>query len=218
MLQIIGAGFGRTGTHSLGLALEKLGFGPCYHMHELSKNPGHTEIWEKAVEGRPVDWDALFAGYRSTVEWPAVAFLPQIMDHYPTVKVILTLRDPESWYESARATIFEALELSAHNPDPAKRERSGLSRRLILERTFAGRYRDKPYAIQVYKGHIQNVVETVPPGRLLQYDVKDGWGPLCAFLDKPVPAGPFPRLNERADFIASAPDWAKKLRRSDDPR
>jgi hypothetical protein len=212
MLQIIGAGFGRTGTHSLGLAIEKLGLGPCYHTYEIAKNLGHRELWAKAIAGRPVDWDALFTGYRSAVEWPAVAFFPEIIGHYPQARVVLTLRDPESWYESAQATILEALELSTLNPDPVKRERSRLMHRLVLEHTFAGRYRDKAYAIKVYQRHIQNVVEIVPAERLLQYYVKDGWEPLCKFLDKPVPAEPFPRLNERADFIASAPDWAKKLR------
>lgn len=212
MLQVVGAGFGRTGTHSLGLALKKLGFGPCYNIREVSKNPGHTEIWNNAMDENPVDWDFLFASYNSAVEWPTVAFLPELVHHYPKAKVVLTLRDPESWYESASATIFDALELSAHNPDPIKRERSGMKRRLILEQTFAGRYREKEYAIEVYRQHNQNVIKMVPPERLLQYHVKDGWEPLCEFLVKSVPDEPFPRLNERTDFLASAPDWANRIK------
>jgi hypothetical protein len=174
------------------VALERLEYGPCYNIREVAKNAGHTELWNNAIDGQTVDWDFLFTAYRSTVEWPAVAFLPQLIAHFPQAKVILTLREPESWYESAMATIFDSLEMSAHNPDPAKRERSGMNRRLILEQTFGGRYREKGYALEVYRRHNQLVVATVPPERLLQFQVKDGWEPLCNFLNRSIPDGPFP--------------------------
>ncbi|HSG42220.1 MAG TPA: sulfotransferase [Anaerolineales bacterium] len=140
MLQVIGAGFGRTGTHSLGLALDKLGFGPCYNIIEATKIPHHIKLWNNAIDRKSVDWDFLYTEYRSTVEWPAVAFLPELTSHFPDAKVILTLLEAESWYESAIATIFDRLELSAHNPDPIKRDRGAMARRLILERTFEGKY------------------------------------------------------------------------------
>jgi hypothetical protein len=214
MLDVIGAGFGRTGTHSLGLALEKLGFGPCYNMHEVAKNMGHRELWNSALDGEHVDWHSLFSSYNSAVEWPSVAFFEEIIQHFRDAKVILTLRDPESWYESAKNTIFEALELSAHNPDPSKRESQSLTRRLILEYTFEGRYWEKEHIIEVYRKHIQRVGEVVPKERLLQFDVKDGWKPLCDYLQKAIPTEPFPKVNERSDFIDSAPEWAKKIRES----
>jgi len=212
MLEVIGAGFGRTGTHSLGLALEQLGFGPCYNMHEVAKNPGHRELWNRIIDGKQVDWHSLFSSYKSTVEWPGVAFFEEIFQQFPDAKVILTLRDPESWYESVQNTIFEALELSAHNPDLGKRESQGLTRRLILEYTFGNRYWEKEHVIEVYRNHIQRVIKVVPQERLLQYDVKDGWKPLCDYFQKSIPVEPFPRLNERSDFIDSAPEWAKKIR------
>jgi hypothetical protein len=136
MLEVIGAGFGRTGTHSLGLAFEKLGFGPCYNINEVDENPGHRELWNSALDGKRIDWDHMLDSYKSTVEWPGVTFLDEIIRQFPNARVILTLRDPESWYESTRNTIFEALELSAHQPDPGKRESQRLTRRLILEHTF----------------------------------------------------------------------------------
>ena len=213
MLEVIGAGFGRTGTHSLGLALEKLGYGPCYNIQQVAKNREHNDIWNDAMNGRSVDWNFLFADYRSAVEWPAVAFLPELTSHFPDAKVILTLRNPESWFESANATMFYGLELSAHNPDPIKRERGSMARRLILERTFDGKYRDKDHAIQIYKKHILNVVKLTPSNRLLQFNVKEGWEPLCAFLDRSTPDEPFPRLNERTEFLASAPEWTKKIKK-----
>ena len=170
-------------------------------------------MWNKAIDGKPIDWDLLFASYSSAVEWPTVAFLTEVVQHFPEAKVVLTLRNPESWYESAIATIFDALEMSAYNPNPIKRERMGMKRRLILDRTFDGRYREKKHAIEVYRQHNQSVIRMVPPERLLQYHVKDGWQPLCEFLDKQIPEEPFPRLNERVDFLASVPDWAKEIKR-----
>lgn len=210
MLKVIGAGLGRTGTHSLGRAFEILGFGPCYNILEVRKNPGHAVIWNHAMGRKAVDWDLLFTAYNSAVEWPTVAFLSEVIQHFSEAKVVLTLRDPASWYESANTTIFDALELSAHHPDPGKRERMGLMRRLILERTFAGRYREKQYALEVYRQHNQSVIGMVPPDRLLQYHVKDGWRPLCEFLGKQIPEEPFPRLNDRTEFLSSAPNWAKQ--------
>jgi sulfotransferase family protein len=212
MLEVIGAGFGRTGTHSLGLALEKLGFGPCYTLHEVAKNPNHREVWNNAMNKKPINWEDLFSSYKSAVEWPSVTFFEELVQQFPDAKIILTMKDPESWYESAENTIFDGLELSVHNPDPIKRKNSGMIRRLILEYTFEGRYRDKEYAIEVYRKHIQRVVGLVPKERLLQFDVKDGWGPLCIFLQKSIPNEPFPRLNERTDFMNSAPTWARNIK------
>jgi hypothetical protein len=209
MLEVIGAGFGRTGTHSLGLALEILGLGPCYTLHDVSRNPKHQEIWNDALDGKPVDWNFLFQSYKSAVEWPSVTFIDKLIQQFPNAKVILTMRDPESWYGSAKNTIFEGLELSAHNPNPIKRENSGMIRRLILEYTFGGQYWDKKYALKVYQEHINHVLGLIPRERLLQLNVNDGWEPLCVFLRKPVPNEPFPKVNQRLDFLNSQPEWVK---------
>lgn len=211
MLKVIGAGFGRTGTHSLALALDKLGRGPCYTLLDVDKNSGHTDLWNDTLEGRPVDWDALFQNYQAAVEWPTISFLPQLVNHFPQARVILTTRDADTWYESAAATIFPGLEASAKHPDPAIRERSGLKRRLILERVFSGRYWDKSYAINVYQAHIEAVEKLVPRNRLFHYQVTEGWPPLCAFLGVNIPDEPFPKRNERASFLASTPEWAVKV-------
>jgi len=212
MLEVAGAGFGRTGTHSLGLALEKLGFGPCYSLPEVAKNPGHTKIWKDAMDGKQVDWNHLFNSYKSAVEWPAAAFINELVRYFSKAKFILTRREPGSWYESASETIFEGLELSAHNPDPIKRKTSSMKRQLILEHTFEGKYWNKEHAIAIYERHIQRVTEIVPQERLLHFDVKDGWGPLCEFVQKPTPQEPFPWLNERKVFMASEPEWARKIK------
>ncbi len=211
MLQVIGAGLGRTGTHTLAFALDKLGFGPCYTIHDVDRNAGHGQLWTDALEERTVDWNALFQGYRAAVEWPTVAFLPQLVDHFPRAKVILTVRDAASWYASAAATIFPALEATAKRPGAGQGESSAFIRRLILEHVFANQYWDKARTIRVYQHHVQAVTKIVPADRLLHYRVQDGWAPLCAFLDVPAPTTPFPKRNDRATFLAAAPAWAKQL-------
>lgn len=213
LLEVIGAGLGRTGTHSLAAALETLGFGPCYHMHELRRNPDHAATWMDALEGKEVDWRAFFRPYRSTVEWPAVSFLPQILVAFPQARVILTLRDAEDWYESAHATIFDGLELSQFNPEPIARERSHLARRLILDGVFSGRHRDREHAIAVYRQHQEQVMAMVPPARLLRYRIAEGWGPLCAFLGVEEPEASFYWRNERSQFMSTEPAWAQEIRK-----
>ena len=105
-LKVIGAGFGRTGTKSLQLALEELGFGKCYHMEELFRNPEGVVHWESAYQEKETDWNALFQNYDSAVDFPTSMYYKELADHYPDSKVILTVRDPEKWYKSAYDTIF----------------------------------------------------------------------------------------------------------------
>ena len=104
-LKVIGAGFGRTGTYSLKLALEQLGFGPCYHGIEVLRNPSTAQLWIDAADGKP-DWAKIFAGRNSTVDWPSCTFYAELADFYPGARVILTERDPEAWFTSTQNTIF----------------------------------------------------------------------------------------------------------------
>lgn len=211
-LKVIGAGFGRTGTHSLAEALHMLGFGPCYHFLEINKNPGHHQRWTDALDGRAVDWDALYRNYVSAVEWPTVAFLPQILSAFPDARFILTHRDAEAWYASASTTIFEGLELSQYNPDPSNRASSAMKRRLVLDHVFGGKYRDKDHTIGVYQQHVRAVIALIPPHQLLQVHIGDGWPPLCDFLNVPIPDAPFPVRNDRANHRSQMPDWARKIK------
>lgn len=91
-LKVIGAGRGRTGTASLKVALETLGYGPCYHMSEVLKNPEFVDRWIRAAEGN-ADWDAIFNGYSATVDNPGCNYCKELAAYYPEAKVILTIRD-----------------------------------------------------------------------------------------------------------------------------
>lgn len=211
-LKIIGAGFGRTGTLSLKVALEELGFGPCYHMTELFQRPGDFAFWEAAAKGEAVNWHDIFDRYQATVDWPGCSFYQDLMKAYPDAKVLLTIRNPESWYESAQSTIYRVSRLSTGSPITRllfrimrvfaiNAPRIGMFvNMLVWNKTFNGRFADKAYALEVFKQHIEEVKSYVPADKLLVFEVKDGWEPLCAFLGVEVPDKPFPRLNERGNF------------------
>jgi hypothetical protein len=213
-VKVIGAGFGRTGTTALKVALERLGYGPCYHMSEVIAQPARVRQWLEIGEGAPVDWDVVFAGYRATMDWPAAAHWRELAEHYPDAKIILSVRDPQRWYDSVVGTIFKrALEerrglpvhrrvirwVVAHRaPDFALYPR--MARANVIDRIFDGRIDDRDYAVNVFQRHIAEVKACIPRDRLLVFNVREGWAPLCEFLGCPIPDEPFPRVNERAGF------------------
>lgn len=205
MIKIIGAGFGRTGTLSLKIALEALGFTKCYHMQEAYAHPAHVKVWRAASRGASVDWDTLFRGYQATVDWPACTFYRELMRHYPDARVLLSTRDPEQWYTSASQTIYRAARTFpvtwVRHFVPGIGPFIRMVDEIIWDGTFQGRFADKPYTVGVFMRHNEEVRRTVPPERLLVYDVREGWEPLCRFLRVPVPRGkPFPHLNDRMTF------------------
>jgi len=199
-LAVIGAGFGRTGTLSLKGALERLGLRPCYHMIELIEHPEHAAFWERAAAGGAVDWDEILAGYRAAVDWPACNFYAPLAARYPRAKVILTLRDPERWYESARSTIFPRILRSVAEADERAFARVRMQRKVVIEQAFGGDIASREHVLAVFRRHLEEVQRTVAPERLLVYRVADGWPPLCAFLGQPVPDEPFPHVNSSGDF------------------
>jgi hypothetical protein len=204
-VQIISVGFLRTGTTSLKLALEKLGLGPCYHLRELIADPSRAAEWVAVAQDlESADWERIFAGYNSAVGTPTTTFWRQIVDAYPAAKVILTVRDPRDWYDSATSTIGEALEppiavrLLTWQP---QRDRDPLDEIQRLAREHeGGQFTSRDEAVAAFEQHVADVRAHVPADRLLLFNVRDGWGPLCSFLDVPEPAGPFPRENDRATF------------------
>jgi hypothetical protein len=198
-LKVIGAGFGRTGTLSLKVALEKLGFGPCYHMIEVFPRPEHIAMWHRLAFGHPMDWDEIFHGFSATVDWPAARWWREIEAYYPNAKVLLSVRDPEAWYKSMSDTIYQPMKSPPPDNAPEMpRLQSEMIRKSVLAETFDNRFDDKAHAIAVFERHNQEVRDTIDPARLLVFDVREGWAPLCRFLEVTVPEEPFPRLNDTA--------------------
>lgn len=207
-LKVIGAGFGRTGTTSLKAVLERL-VGPCYHMMEVFPKPGHVAFWKAAHGGKPVTWDDVFGDYQAAVDWPTCTFYRELMERYPEAKVLLSVRDPERWYESVLSTIYT---VNNQRPPaswlfaaiPQVRRFVRMTDAIIWQGTFGGRFENKAHALRVYSARIEEVKRTVPPEKLLVFNVKEGWEPLCAFLEVPVPDEPFPHLNDAAAFREQA--------------
>ncbi len=202
MLDVIGAGFGRTGTLSLKAALERLGFGPCHHMLGMLERPEEISRWRDAAKGAPVDWDEIYHGYRSSVDWPGARFWRELTGHFPEAKVILGVRDPESWYDSALRTIHRAAVDDSPVPSGPLTEMRAMSREVVWDGLFEGRFTDREFALRTFEEHIAAVRREIPAGRLLEFEAAQGWEPLCAFLGVPVPDEPFPRSNDQEQFAA----------------
>lgn len=200
-LQVIGAGFGRTGTLSLKAALEQLLGGRCYHMAEVFEHPDHIAFWQAATRGEPVDWRGFFAGYHAAVDWPVCAFWRELAGVFPDAKILLSTRSPESWHRSVCNTILHPMtvELPPSAP-PFAPGFQRMVRELVFEKTFDGRLRDAGHAIAVYEAHNAAVRRETPPERLIDYTLGAGWEPLCEALDVPVPDAPYPRTNTTEEY------------------
>ena len=204
-LKVIGAGFGRTGTLSLKLALEQLGLSKCHHMMELFSSAAQQQHWHDAAFGKKMDWGVVFEGFKASVDWPSCAFYEALMAYYPDAKVILSLRDPDQWFDSASETIFKSMD-SGFDPDNLQGQ---MARKLIVEDTFQGRHMDRDYAKAVFTAHNEAVKKTVPVDRLLVFEASMGWQPLCDFLGVPVPAQEYPKTNSTDDFKRRVKSLAK---------
>ena len=198
-LRVIGAGFGRTGTLSLKRALETLGFSKCYHMAEVAENPSHVALWRAAWRGEE-PWEALFDGYAAAVDWPTAAFWPRLMHVYPEAKVVLTMRDADSWFASAWRTIFKSMQERLAEDQAELQERLVMAREIIIDGTFGGDLADRDNALAVYEANVARVRREVPADRLIVFDGNDGWGPLCEALGVAEPDAPYPRINTSEEF------------------
>ena len=205
-LEVIGAGLGRNATFTLKFALEKLGFGPCFHMAELFADVRRRlPLWLDVVDGRP-DWDAVFEGFRSVTDYPACTWWRELAAYYPDAKIVLTTRDPDSWFDSVSETIFSPRMQATLVGTPAERMMQGA----IYDAFKGGSMTDRAFMTDWYRRRNEEVIASLPPERLLVFHPKEGWEPLCEFLGVPVPDGPFPRVNSR-DELGAANDEAGGL-------
>lgn len=196
-LEVVGAGWGRTGTLSLKFALEKLGY-PTHHMFEVFQHPEHSAVFTAAARGEPVDWETVFADYRAMVDWPGCAFWRELTDAYPDAKVLLSVRDPEKWFESYHATIYRGVNGGIADAD----DWNEMVQAVIVERDMEGNPHDRDHLVDAFRRHVSEVEATVPAERLLVFDVREGWDPLCAFLGVDVPDDAFPHANDRSEWAA----------------
>lgn len=198
-LDVIGSGFGRTGTMSLRVALDRLGLGPCHHMFDLFEKPGQLEHWQAAIAGEPVDWKVVFSDYRSQVDWPGAHFWQTFVKAFPKAKVLHTVRPADRWWESFSTTLGKSMSRDQSNRPPRLREISRVATKVVTS-DIGGDLTDRAAAIRAFSQRTEEVKETVPADRLLVFDVAEGWEPLCQFLDMPLPDEPFPHLHQASEF------------------
>ncbi len=195
-IQIIGAGFGRTGTHSLKVALERLLGGTCHHMIEVFPNPHQVPVWRDATTGSMPDWSEFLSGYSSIVDWPGAAFWPELAAAFPDVPVLLSTRSPESWWTSATNTIFQGIGSAGRDDEWTQMARGVLARSGITDLA------DEAGCKAAFVANIERCRAEVAFDRLVEWTATDGWGPLCRALGVDVPAEPFPVTNTTEEFRA----------------
>ena len=218
---ILGLGLLRTGTSSLQVALQQLGY-KTYHGLDSMDTPIDWNFWERAAEAtwpdiaapnkRPppkpftrTDWDEFLGAFDAATD-VASLFAPQLLAAYPDAKVILTTREVNKWLPSMTSQVirplfkpfinwvYEGLAFLVGN-------RAGVACRKLMAGFFGATTLDTILAAapRVYEEHYTRVHALVPPERLLIFQTgKDGWGPLCEFLGKDIPEGDFPRVNDTA--------------------
>lgn len=200
-MQVIGAGLGRTGTLSLKHALEQLLGGPCYHMQTVVTNPAQLDLWYEWAQhpARAPRWDAILDGFVAGVDAPICFFWHDLMRRHPEAKVVLTVRDPERWYESFTNLMKANLRNAWMGLVSPRARRFGHFGRTMGRRFLPGMR--KGDLLRHFRQHNERVREQVPAHRLLEMNIEDGWAPLCEFLDVPVPPAPFPHVNQGTDTI-----------------
>lgn len=208
----------RTGTLSQKEALEILGFAPCYHWVNILADLDCVGVWDRAIDG-DVDWAEIFGGFEATVDWPGGYFWRELMATYPDAKVLLSVRDPEDWEPSFRETVWNMgngenlvhlLSSARALVDPRWARYVELVERMFWgpKGTFAAGHAEPEQLIEGFVRHNEEVKRSVPAERLLVWDIKEGWGPLCEFLGVEVPAQPVPHANDRDTFVGRVIDGA----------
>ncbi|TRY78757.1 hypothetical protein TCAL_09467 [Tigriopus californicus] len=199
-------------------ALGTLLNGACYHMMSMIEgSPVEPAFWAKALKGgvTPQEWRDFLGGrgYRAGVDYPISRFYRELIEAYPNAKVILTTRDPETWYKSVKGTIYKASSIVKKLPVYLFLKLMGrtLTTKVMddleylpakgMDKGIFTVIEEGPESAQKYfEEWVESVKECVPKDRLLVFEVKEGWKPLCQFLDLPIPNVPFPRLNDTASM------------------
>jgi hypothetical protein len=192
---MVGAGVGRTGTHTQKVVLEQLLGGKCHHMVEVFEHPDEVPVWHQAALGNMPDWTKFLGNYSAIVDWPGGAFYKEIADAFPDAPVLLSVRDPDSWYKSARNTIFHAIDLTKASDDPWQGMIAAL-----FENRFCADLENETAMKKAFVEHNDKVRDTIPKDRLVVWEPKDGWAPICNALGVATPDEPLPVTNTTDDF------------------
>ena len=203
---IIAAGFGRTGTMSLKIALEKLGYGPCYHMKEIIEDSSQSDFWQRVYYGGKYSWGELFEKYNSSTDNPVCEFWEEILKEYPNSKIILNTRNPEAWLKSIKETIFLVrvnvpFGVSFMFNTFLRKRKSVMSKVTSMIFGYGENYNTSDeHIIKTFNDWNKKVEERCPKDKFLKWEIKEGWKPICQFLGIETPNEDFPRVNDTQEF------------------
>ncbi|EFQ34495.1 hypothetical protein CGRA01v4_13863 [Colletotrichum graminicola] len=219
--QVLSLGMTRTGSASITQALTILGYKNVHHGIQAIGNPKDWEVFSRACDaffptlptynGQPFgrsDWDQVFGQCEGVTDMASFFAVP-LAHAYPDAKVVLVERDIESWYASMEEAIFGTTwgwraDLIIDVFGRLMGLTGGLTIRKIMLGYYEARSADemRAKARDRYRRHYAEVRAAITGNRLLNYDLTEGWEPLCAFLGKPVPDVPFPQANKRKEHVA----------------
>jgi len=221
---LIGAGLPRTGTMSTRAALREVLGGDIYHMETVAmERPDHHKLWWKALDGSITksEWRVLLSDYRGGVDYPISFFYKEIMTVFPNAKVLLNVRDPAKWYDSVRGSILQLMTTANSWPCTWLTSVLGIKENMSLvdalsrpvpscstigQGMFGAVEEGRETAVKFYEEHVAEVKKVVPEEKLLVWEVKEGWGPLCKFLGVAEPSTPFPRVNDTSEILSARRD------------
>ncbi|KAM4067115.1 NAD dependent epimerase/dehydratase [Hirsutella rhossiliensis] len=212
-MRVLILGMGRTGTASMRIAMKQLGYHDTYHMMSCSiENPPDALMWMEALRAKydgqgkpfgPKEWDRLLGHAQAVCDWPSIAFAKELIEAYPEAKVILTNRNVDSWHASTMKTVYwrvtdPELRWLSHFDWAASMYYPMLKK--FFDTFFEGDFPSR--GKEIFQRHYDEVRGLVVRDHLLEYDVAQGWEPLCKFLGHPVPEFcPFPHVNDSSDFL-----------------
>ena len=214
-MRVLSLGLPRTGTASMAKALEILGYENVFHGLKIVEDQEAWQTLDRASDaefptlptstGKPFnhdDWEEIYGPYDATTD-VASFFASSLIDSYPDAKVVLVIRDYDKWFRSFDEGIIQALwcrsaEFSIRYVEPVLNSVAGqASRKMTLGFLNAqGPEEGRRNAREAYDRHHEMIRKAVPPDQLLELQLGEGWERLCAFLGKPVPNVPFPRVND----------------------
>lgn len=217
-MRVLCLGPSRTGTASLTQALKRLGYVHCYHGYDpLLQNASDMKFWLEAKNERcgkktgrrftREDFDQLLGHCQAVTDFPCLTFAEELIEAYPEAKIVYTTRDRDTWHKSVSGT----LEYYINHPAIPRVTMVGKIFNTdlqyvseYLEYFFTGYYGGdfRKHGKRVFDEHYELVHRLAPKDNILDWSVKEGWGPLCEFLGDPVPEVEFPYVNDTEEFKA----------------
>ncbi|MCJ1452087.1 hypothetical protein MMC28_002428 [Mycoblastus sanguinarius] len=210
-IKVLVMGMGRTGTTSLAEALKQMGYKPYDFVDRWKLN--HLPLWDEALrakfygKGKPwgrKEFDVVTKDFDCILDVPCCFFTSELVTAYPSAVVILNRRDPDKWLASMNASIFSVFRWPSWKllryTDPSLcgfwRTHTLLTWEIFCGNDYGERCRES------FLKHYEDVRAVVPKERLLEWEVRDGWNPLCQFLEVDEPKEEFPNLNDRKDLVS----------------